>query len=158
MGTKMDSFFLQIWSTMASKSDVDPKMAPTDARVPQDGSPRPKMTQKLFKNDPNRLKHRPQTGPKIVPKRNLNHKEKRFIYITIPEPDWTLLQTFRNQLARRYTSRRLLNRHHGGSMLQMRFVWESTRPVRDARVDASLRCGWAGCAATASERCPQVVL
>ena len=52
MGPKMDSFLARIWSKMTSKSDVDPKMAPKDARGPQDGPPRPNMTQKLFKNDP----------------------------------------------------------------------------------------------------------
>ena len=42
----------RIWSKMVTKSDVDPKMAPKDARGPQDGPPRPNMTPELFKNDP----------------------------------------------------------------------------------------------------------
>ena len=83
----------------------DPKMDPQDLKMVQKWS---KMTPKSTQN-----------GSKMKPTWNQNHKEKRLNYITIPEPDWTLLQTFRNQLARRYTSRRLLKtklitgRRHG---------------------------------------------
>ena len=66
MDPKMESLFSRIWSKMASKSDVDPKMAPKDARGPQDGPPRPNMTQKWSKNDPTWLKNGPQNGPNIT--------------------------------------------------------------------------------------------
>ena len=75
----------------------DPKMDPKDLKMVQKWY---KMTQKSTQN-----------GSKMEPTWNQNHKEKKLNYITIPEPDWTLLQTFHNQLARRYTSRRLLNIH-----------------------------------------------
>ena len=56
----------------------DPKTDPQDLRWPKNGT---KMTPK---------------DPQTVP--SSHKKDTRFVYITISEPNWTLLQTFCNQL------------------------------------------------------------
>ena len=68
MGPKMASLFSRIWSKKASKSDVDPKMAPKDARGPQDGPPRPKNGSKMIQNESNKYPKWIQNETDMEPK------------------------------------------------------------------------------------------